>query len=69
MTHTGWVDLPHVALGGQRIATASRAALVDAVVADCRRPQERTRLVFDANGHGISMRAQDTRPRQLNAHR
>lgn len=59
MTPSGWVDLPHVTLGGQRIATASRAELVEAMAADCRQAKARTRLVFDANGHGISLRATD----------
>ncbi len=59
MTPSGWADLPHVTLGGQRIATASRAALVDALSADCRLSDHATRLVFDANGHGISLRATD----------
>lgn len=59
MTPPAWVDLPHVTLGGQRIATTSRAELVEAMVADCSLAARRTRLVFDANGHGISLRATD----------
>ena len=59
MTPAGWADLPHVTLGGQRIATASRADLVDAMVADCRSSPARTRLIFDANGHGLSLAARD----------
>ena len=55
--------IEHVSIGGVRVATASRADLARMVVEDCRRRrsdvQRRPRLLFDANGHGISMAARD----------
>lgn len=57
-----WRDFGHVTLGGQRMVTASRQHLAEAISADCRddtRPGERPRLMFDANGHALSLRATD----------
>jgi len=54
----------HVSIGGVKVATASRAELTDAMVADCRarfavgHPIP-PRLVFDANGQALSMAARD----------
>lgn len=64
-----WVALPHVSVGGVRVAIASRAELTAAWVADCARrrsaPGSRpTRLLFDSNGHGISLAARDPGYRQ-----
>lgn len=59
-----WTPLPHVSVAGVRVATASRADLAEAMVRDCtasrdgRGPAE-PRLVFDSNGHGISLAATD----------
>ncbi len=53
-----WVPFEHVSIGGQRIITASRKELTEAMVQDCLGARDRTvgpRLVFDANGQGISM--------------
>lgn len=60
--------LPHVSIAGVRVATASRAELTLAMVADCTARREAglpapPRLVFDANGQGISMAARDRRYR------
>ncbi|QLC22454.1 WecB/TagA/CpsF family glycosyltransferase [Parasphingopyxis sp. CP4] len=46
------------------MTTASRADLVDALSADCAEREQqsngfRTRLVFDANGHGLSLAGRD----------
>lgn len=59
-----WVRLSHVAVGGIRVATASRAELTAAMVADCRTARQQPdraipRLVFDSNGHAISLAASD----------
>lgn len=54
-----WTDLAHVEIGGQSVATASRAGLCDAMAADClaaRQSPARPRLVFDVNGQGLSLR-------------
>lgn len=56
--------LQHVSIGGVRVATASRAELTQAMVADCLARSEAAKpspplLVFDANGQGISMAARD----------
>jgi exopolysaccharide biosynthesis WecB/TagA/CpsF family protein len=56
--------IEHVFIGGVKIATASRDALTKTIVGDClaRRTSERrssARLLFDANGHGISLAARD----------
>lgn len=56
--------IEHVFIGGVKIATASRAELTEAMIADCiaRRNSERrspARLLFDANGHGLSLAARD----------
>lgn len=54
----------HVVVGGVRAATASRAELAQRIIGDCldRRRSgggEAPRLLFDANGHGISLAARD----------
>lgn len=54
--------IPHVSIGGVRIAVISRAGLTEEMVSDClnRRAREQpTRLVFDANGHALSLAASD----------
>lgn len=58
----------HVGIAGIRVATASRAELTEAMVADCLARSETgnsnpPRLVFDANGHAISMAALNNRYR------
>lgn len=59
-----WTPLATTALGGLAIVTASRAQLVDALTADqglaaSAGGRRRPRLVFDANGHALSLRARD----------
>jgi N-acetylglucosaminyldiphosphoundecaprenol N-acetyl-beta-D-mannosaminyltransferase len=61
----GWVSFPGIRIGGMRIATASRSALAEAMVADClaaRRGETapRPRLIFSANGHALSLRETDS---------
>lgn len=56
--------IEHVFIGGVKIAVASRADLTEAIIADCvdRRNGGRksaARLLFDANGHGLSLAARD----------
>lgn len=54
-----WVELPHISIGGQPTAIASRAVLADAMVADCRARVHHSsppRLIFDVNGQGLSLR-------------
>jgi N-acetylglucosaminyldiphosphoundecaprenol N-acetyl-beta-D-mannosaminyltransferase len=56
--------LRHVRIGGVKVATASRAELTKAMVADCLARSAaghpaRPLLVFDANGQGISLAARD----------
>ncbi|HEY0625152.1 MAG TPA: WecB/TagA/CpsF family glycosyltransferase [Allosphingosinicella sp.] len=64
----GWTPLPHVKVAGVPIATASRQELAEAMAADCRRAREtgeiRPRTVFDANGHGLSLRETDASYRE-----
>lgn len=59
----GWTPFEHVVVGGMRVALASRADLAEAMAADClaarRGAAPSARKVFDANGHGISLRASD----------
>lgn len=59
----GWTAIDHVIVGGMRVALASAADLTDALIADCLARREgratRTRVVVDANGHGLSLRATD----------
>ena len=59
-----WISLPHMAIGGVRVAAASRRQLTEAMVADCLAARQRPgaavpRLLFDSNGHGISLAATD----------
>lgn len=59
------IPLEHVFVGGVRAATASRAELTRVIVQHClkRRAQqggEPPCLLFDTNGHGISLAATDT---------
>jgi exopolysaccharide biosynthesis WecB/TagA/CpsF family protein len=52
--------IEHVLVGGIKVATASRAELCHMIVGDCVQGQpapEGTRLLFDSNGHGISLAA------------
>jgi len=54
-----WVPFDHTHIGGCKILTASRSQLAAAMLADClsaRRTPQRPRLVFDANGHALSLR-------------
>ena len=65
--------LPHVRIAGVKVATASRVELSEAMVADCNAwakvgKRVRPRLVFDANGHGISLAARDIRYRSALEH-
>jgi N-acetylglucosaminyldiphosphoundecaprenol N-acetyl-beta-D-mannosaminyltransferase len=56
---THWVQFSHCQIGGYSVVTASRAELAEAMVEDClaaRRLNVRPRLVFDVNGHGLSLR-------------
>ena len=60
--------LRHVRIAGIKVATASRAELMQAMTADCQARSHAGRpapplLVFDANGHGISLAARDSRYR------
>ncbi|UHQ18463.1 WecB/TagA/CpsF family glycosyltransferase [Lysobacter sp. KIS68-7] len=61
--HPSWHPLPHVSIAGWRIAIASRRELAEAAVSDAIAARAcadvRPRLVFDANGHGLSMHATD----------
>jgi N-acetylglucosaminyldiphosphoundecaprenol N-acetyl-beta-D-mannosaminyltransferase len=64
VNRTPWTELPTVRIGGMEIATASREQLAEAMVEDClafRRGGRRAppRLVFDANGHALSLRETD----------
>ena len=57
-----WIHLPTSHVGGMNIVTASRQALAAAMVADCASRDAgagRPRLVFDANGHALSLRRTD----------
>ena len=52
----------HVVVGGVRAATISRARLAELVVQDClsrRTAAAPAKLMFDANGHGVSLAATD----------
>jgi exopolysaccharide biosynthesis WecB/TagA/CpsF family protein len=57
-------SIPHVFVGGVKVTTYSRAQLVELITADClKRSGPRSlaaRLLFDSNGHGISLAARDT---------
>ena len=60
--------LRHVSIAGVKVTTASCAELTQAMVADCLARAQAgyptpPRLVFDANGQGISMAARDSRYR------
>jgi exopolysaccharide biosynthesis WecB/TagA/CpsF family protein len=53
-----WTPFEHCMLGGLKIVTASRSELTRAIVADCLKTREtktRPRLIFDVNGHGLSL--------------
>lgn len=58
-----WTPIDHVTVGGMRVAVAGTRDLLDAMVRDClaarAEPGAGGRTVFDANGHGISLRATD----------
>jgi len=55
--------LEHVFVGGVRASTASRAELTRQIIDDCLERRKLgagpPRLLFDANGHGISLAARD----------
>lgn len=66
----GWDKLDTVRLADHDIVTASRARLTDAMRHDCltSRALKRhgpPRLVFDVNGHGVSLAATDPQYRRL----
>lgn len=48
-------DFPHVKFGAFNIICASRPDLVQLALNDCRLPSQPARLVFDANGHALSL--------------
>jgi N-acetylglucosaminyldiphosphoundecaprenol N-acetyl-beta-D-mannosaminyltransferase len=55
-----WTPFRRCSIGGLDIVTASRAELASAMVADClavrvHQPGTRPRLIFDANGHALSL--------------
>jgi exopolysaccharide biosynthesis WecB/TagA/CpsF family protein len=59
----------HVFVGGVKVATASRDELAGEIVRDCleqrqARARRSTRLLFDANGHGVSLAARDPQFRE-----
>ena len=59
----------HVVVGGVRVATASRDELVRNIIGDCLarradRSEASPRLLFDSNGHAISLAARDPDYRQ-----
>lgn len=56
-----WYPLEHVMVGGVWVAVASRGELVKAAQHDAALPTDgrQARLIFDANGHGLSMAASD----------
>jgi exopolysaccharide biosynthesis WecB/TagA/CpsF family protein len=59
-----WHPLPHIVIGGLKVAVSSRADLAAAAVADCRAARREDfagapRLVFDSNGHALSLRRSD----------
>jgi exopolysaccharide biosynthesis WecB/TagA/CpsF family protein len=59
--------IEHVLVGGIKVATASRAELCRMIIEDCALGAPApggTRLLFDANGHGISLAASDRAYRQ-----
>jgi exopolysaccharide biosynthesis WecB/TagA/CpsF family protein len=60
--------MQHVFVAGMKVATAARAELAEQIVRDCvarRSAKNRsTRLLFDANGHGISLAARDRQFRE-----
>ena len=55
--------MPHVSVAGVRVTTATRKELASTMLADCvarrRATDWQTRLVFDSNGHGVSLAARD----------
>jgi len=62
-------QLPTTNVAGINITTASRQELADAMVADCLNSKRSghqfgPRLVFDANGHAVSLRERDKSYRQ-----
>jgi N-acetylglucosaminyldiphosphoundecaprenol N-acetyl-beta-D-mannosaminyltransferase len=61
--------IQHVLVGGVRVATMSRAELAQLIFRDCleRRAAKghlAPRLLFDANGHGVSLAARDAEYRR-----
>lgn len=64
---SNWPAMPTVVVGGIPLVTASRQELADAMVRDCLAARERPirpRLVFDLNGHALSLRETDARYRE-----
>ncbi len=57
-----WKELPTVEIAGHRVARASRAELADAMAFDCHAARSLSlppRVVFDVNGHGLSLARTD----------
>lgn len=68
-TDARWRPLPHIVVGGLKVALASRAELADAAVADCLAARSAghtlpPRVIADSNGHALSLRMTDVRYRQ-----
>jgi exopolysaccharide biosynthesis WecB/TagA/CpsF family protein len=58
-----WYHFNSCTLGGLEIVTASRQELTNAMVADClaaRNIENPPRLIFDVNGHGLSLYARNS---------
>ena len=56
-------EVAHVSIGGVRAAIASRAELAEHIIEDCLRRRGSggpARLLFDTNGHAISLAARDS---------
>ena len=62
--------IQHVFVGGVKVATLSRADLVDTIIEDCASRDEGSgaRLLFDSNGHAISVAASNRAYREALDH-
>jgi len=57
-----WSDVPHTTIGGLKVTTLSREDQIGLMLAEAPKIREgkgRARLVFDSNGHALSLRARD----------
>lgn len=68
-----WVSFETTEIGGLSVCTASRDGLARAAIADCISAKSHAsdlgpRIVFDANGHAISLHSYSGRFRQAMAH-